>query len=144
MGILGSLWLILVGMIVSPDYFVSRMPNASPYLEKAKKWEKWFGVASAIIGLWALVFTILHFAWISTHPGLWLSNLAAAGTSIALGIVLAYETIQSWLPSKVKDKINNRLTDVHTRLAPHRTILGVVGMTVGCTHVVIYTLTPLP
>ena len=64
MGIIGGIWLALLGALAAPNAIVVKLPEAKEYLAKHEPSQQWMGVFAAMWGAYATVKAVLDIIWI--------------------------------------------------------------------------------
>jgi hypothetical protein len=128
MGLIGGIWLALLGVLAVPSLILARKPDAKELLGKIAPYQGWIGAASAIWGVWGLVQSVLNLGWLSHWPVYWGSYFAASFLQFALGLLLGVGVLKQFVKqAQAVEKIDMLVA----RLAPKQGALGVAAIAVG-------------
>ncbi|MDP9195369.1 MAG: hypothetical protein M3O22_01150 [Pseudomonadota bacterium] len=129
-----GLVLIVVGLLASYPYIVSKRPDAAAILDKITPWQGWIGVVVAVWGVFSLVSVVLSIGLLSVVPVWWLLLLGMALLELALGFLLGYNLIVQYVLSKNAEAarkgaaIREKLIAWQTPLGLAAVVLGVLGV----------------
>lgn len=124
MGFLGALWLIVLGLAVSPNVVIARKPDLEAKLKLLTQFANWMGVLSLV---WGVTGIFSSLALIGRAPILSIVGMTASVMHFALGMLLSFHLVREWLPTSIR----NRAGMLRLRLAQYEFRLGVAGVCVG-------------
>jgi len=128
MGLIGGLWMILLGALAAPGIILAKRPDADQILAKIVPYQGWFGAVSALWGVWGIISSILNLGWLSIAPIYWITFLAVAVVQTGLGLLLGIGILKTYIKDpRAQDKLDLTIT----KLRPKQGLLGLVGMGLG-------------
>ena len=128
MGLVGGIWLVVLGILAAPSLLLSRSPDAKKHLAKITPYQGWIGAVSALWGAWGIVHSILSLGWIAKWPIYWATYLATAVVQLALGLLLGVGVLKTFIKNpQAQEKMDQTIA----KLAPKQGLLGVVAICVG-------------
>lgn len=133
MGLLGGIWLALLGVLAAPSLLLSRRPDAKEVLAKIAPYQGWIGLISALWGAWGVLNSLLHLGWIARWPIYWATYLAGSVLLLALGALLGVGVAKTFVKDPAAQK---RMDETVSRLAPYQARLGLAAIIVGAWMVV--------
>lgn len=133
MGLIGGLWLAVLGVLGASNLIVARRPDAKEMIGKLAPYQGWIGAISALWGVWMVISSILSIGWLALAPIYWMTFLASGVLQLLLGLLLGVGVIKQF----VKDPTANEKMDQSiAKLAPYQGILGLIAIGVGLWMVV--------
>jgi hypothetical protein len=140
MGLVGGIWLALLGILAVPNLILGKRPDAKAMLDKITPYQGWIGAISALYGVWGIISSILSLSWIAHWPIYWATYLAVAVVQLALGLLLGVGVLKQFIkaPAAVE-----KMDQTIAKLAPKQGLLGLVAIGLGIWLVVagfIYTI----
>lgn len=128
MGLIGGLWMFVLGALAAPSIILAKRPDADQILAKITPYQGWIGAVSALWGVWGIISSILNLGWLSIAPIYWITFLAVAVVQTALGLLLGIGILKTY----IKDpRAQEKLDLTITKLRPKQGLLGLVGMGLG-------------
>ncbi len=128
MGLIGGIWLVLLGVLAASNLIIARKPEAKELIAKIAPYQGWIGVASAFWGAWGIINSVLSLAWIAFMPIYWATYLASSVLQFALGILLGVGTLKMFVKQpQAVEKMDNLVA----KLAPKQGVLGLIAIGVG-------------
>lgn len=135
MGIIGGIWLALLGALAAPNAIVVKLPEAKQYLAKLEPYQQWMGVFAAMWGAYATVQAVINLNWIGRYPFYWLTHTSAALLQLSLGLLLGFTLIGKVVPNAA---FKAKLASARFHLARFEGQLGVAGIAVGLILIVTF------
>lgn len=133
MGLVGGLWLAVLGVLGASNIIIARRPDAKEMIGKLAPYQGWIGAISAIWGVWMVISSILSIGWLAVAPIYWVTYLADGVLQLLLGLLLGVGVIKQF----VKDPTaNEKMDQTIAKLAPYQGILGLIAIGVGLWMVV--------
>ena len=128
MGLIGGIWLTVLGVLGASNLIIARKPEAKELIGKMAPYQGWFGVVSAFWGAWGIIQSILGLAWLVSMPIYWVTFLASSVLQLALGILLGVGTLKMFVKQpQAVEKMDNLVA----KLAPKQGVLGLIAIGVG-------------
>jgi len=128
MGIIGGIWLAVLGILAVPSLIISKRPDAKELIDKVAPYQGWIGAISAIWGLWLVISSLLHLSWLGDYPIYWITYLANALLLLALGILLGVGVLRTFTKN---EQALAKLDETVKKLSPYQGNLGIAGIIVG-------------
>ncbi len=133
MGLVGGLWLAVLGVLGASSIIVARRPDAKEMIGKLAPFQGWIGAISAIWGVWMVISSVLSIGWLAYAPIYWATFLASGVLQLCLGLLLGVGIFKQF----VKDPTaNEKMDQTITKLAPYQGTLGLIAIGVGIWMVV--------
>jgi hypothetical protein len=128
MGLVNGIWLAVLGVLGAANLIIARKPDAKELIGKLAPYQGWIGAISAIWGAWGIISSILSLGLLAYLPLVWITLLANAILSLALGLLLGVGVLKTFIknPTAV-DKMDTTIT----KLAPYQGTLGLIAIGVG-------------
>ncbi len=128
MGLIGGLWMIVLGVLGAANLIIARKPEAKELIAKVAPYQGWIGAVSALWGVWGVIGAILGLSWLSTWPILWITYLATALVQLALGLLLGLGVLKTFIkqPQAVA-----KMEETAAKLAPKQGMLGLISIGLG-------------
>lgn len=128
MGLIGGIWLFVLGALAAPGLILSKRPDAEELLAKFAPYQGWIGAVSAFWGVWGIISSVLNIGWLKLAPIYWITFLAVALVQAALGLLLGVGVLKTFI--KNPDAVA-KMDQTMVKLAPKQGILGIVAMGLG-------------
>jgi hypothetical protein len=128
MGLVGGIWLALLGVLAVPSLILSKKPDAKAMLDKLTPYQGWIGAVSAFWGLWTIISSILNLGWIAHWPIYWVTYLVDGVLQLALGLLLGVGVLKQFIkaPAAVA-----KMDQTIAKLAPKQGLLGLIAIGFG-------------
>ena len=128
MGLVGGIWLLLLGVLAAPSLLLSKRPDAAQALAKIAPYQGWFGAVSTFWGLWGIISALLNVKLIQHVPIWWFTALAVSALLASLGLLLGVGVLKTFIkePTAVA-----KMDETIARLAPKQGQLGLVAIGLG-------------
>lgn len=128
MGLVGGIWLFVLGALAVPSLVLAKRPDAAEVLGKIQPYQGWIGAISAIWGLWGIISAILNLALLKVAPILWITFLAVGVVQFALGMLLGIGVLKTFIKNP---QAQAKMDQTIIKLAPKQGMLGLVAMGLG-------------
>lgn len=129
MGIVGGVWLSVLGVLGAAEVFGQKdRVAAAQNNENLVKIQGWFGALSALWGAWMIVASILNIGWLSVAPFWWATFLVAGVCCTALGLMFGVGVLKTFAGNK---QANDKLDMTIAKLMPFRSKFGIASVVVG-------------
>ncbi len=128
MGIVGGIWLAVLGILAVPSLIISKRPDAKDLIDKITPYQGWIGAISALWGLWSVISSIMNLGWLSRYPIYWITYLANAVLLLALGILLGVGVLRTFTSN---EQALAKLDETVKKLSPYQGNLGIAAIIVG-------------
>jgi len=129
MGVLGGVWLSVLGVLGAAEVFGQKdriaAAEANPQMVK---FQGWFGAISAIWGAWMIIASILNISWMSVAPFWWATFLTAGVCCLALGLMFGVGVLKTFASNK---QAHEKLDATIAKMSPYRSTLGIAAVVVG-------------
>ena len=133
MGLVNGIWLAVLGVLGASSIIIAKKPDAKEMIGKLAPYQGWIGAVSCIWGIWGIISSILRLSWLSAWPIYWVTFLANAVLSAALGLILGIGVLKTFIKDpKAQEKMDQTLT----KLLPYQGNLGLIAIGVGIWMVV--------
>lgn len=143
---IGSILLIVMGILAIYPLVVAKKPDAKELLDKIVPYQGWLGLVFCIWGVFGIVGSVLGIGALATGLFgiiLWILNLLVNLVSAALGFLLGYGLIAKYILSK-NEKAAAKGAEMLEKLRPYQTKLGIAAIIIGVLVLVaVFVLTPL-
>ncbi|MCS6913503.1 MAG: hypothetical protein NZ890_09715 [Myxococcota bacterium] len=130
MGILGSVVLLILGMLAAQEVIVRLWPGLRPYLHPLAALSGPLGVGAALYGCYLTLYMLAYLGFVRYAPLVYLVGLLGGLTSMALGLLFGRRTAQGWLAGR-SAQLLSRAEPLERLLSRHRTELGLAGVLLG-------------
>lgn len=128
MGIIGGIWLIVLGILGAASLIIAKKPDAKQLIDKLTPYQGWIGAVSALWGVWEIIASVLHLGWLSIAPIFWITYLVVAVVHFSLGLLLGVGVLKSFIKdARAQEKMDQTIA----KLAPYQGTIGLVGIGVG-------------
>jgi hypothetical protein len=128
MGLVGGLWLAVLGVLGASSIIIAKRPDAKEMIGKIAPYQGWIGAVSAIWGVWMIISSVLSIGLLAIAPIYWVTYLASAVLQLCLGLLLGVGVLKQF----IKDPTANEKMDTTiAKLAPYQGTLGFVAIGVG-------------
>ncbi len=137
MNILGSIILIIGGILAASAYIVSKKPEAGEFIKKLMPLTGWIGILMFAWGVWHLFDVILHLgafiALIKLDP-FWgfISILFVPFIAVVTGFMLGFALVARWIPGQGQSE--EKLLALRKKLIRRTTPLGLLAILAGVLH----------
>ena len=128
MGLVGGVWLSVLGFLGAAEAFGQKDRLASESNESMMKYQGWFGAISAIWGAWMVISAILNIALLSIAPFWWICFLVSGICCLALGLMFGVNVLKTFSKNK---QAHEKLDATIEKLTPFRSKLGIASVIVG-------------
>lgn len=128
MGLIGGLWLALLGVLGASNLIIAKRPDAKEMIAKMAPYQGWFGAASALWGAWLIVDSILLLGMLTTWPIYWASFLASGVLLLALGLLFGVGVLKTFIKAPEAQK---KMDETITKLTPYQSNLGLASIGLG-------------
>jgi hypothetical protein len=128
MGIIGGIWLAVLGILAIPSLIISKRPDAKELIDKITPYQGWIGAISALWGVWGVISSIMNLGWLGDYPIYWITYLATALIQLALGILLGVGVLRTFTSN---EQALAKLDETVKKLAPYQGNLGIAAIIVG-------------
>jgi predicted ferric reductase len=126
-------------MLYAILYIVCGLAVVSPsLLQKNKKffnrfteYQGRFGVVLFLLGIWLVISSLMSLSLLSIAPVLWIIVFIGALAILALGFILGFELIVSYLP-----KQKAHADKILKKLLPYQKWIGIVAMVIGVLNII--------
>ncbi|MEP0213787.1 MAG: hypothetical protein ABJD66_11260 [Cellulophaga sp.] len=122
--------LIILGILAAPSLLLSKKPNAQELLDKITPYQGWIGLGFCVWGVISIVQAILRIGWLTTYPIYWITYIAVAVVTAALGFILGYGMINKLLLSK-NEEAKAKGEALLAKLRPLQGKLGLAAIILG-------------
>lgn len=122
--------LIILGILAAPSLLLSKKPNAQELLDKITPYQGWIGLGFCVWGVISIVQAILRIGWLTTYPIYWITYIAVAVVTAALGFILGYGMINKHLLSK-NEEAKAKGEVLLAKLRPLQGKLGLAAIILG-------------
>ncbi len=128
MGLVGGIWLMLLGVLAAPSILLSKRPDAAQALAKIAPYQGWFGAVSALWGVWGIISSILNMRMIQHASIWWFTGLAVSALLAGLGLLLGVGVLKTFIKDPTAQA---KMDETIARLAPKQGLLGLVAIGLG-------------
>jgi hypothetical protein len=133
MGLVGGIWLAVLGILGASNLIIARKPDAKELIAKMAPYQGWIGAVSALWGAWMIVGSILSLGWLTKIPIYWITYLADGVLQLLLGFLLGIGVLKTF----IKDPTANaKMDETMTKLSPYQGTLGLIAIGTGVWMVV--------
>jgi len=128
MGLIGGIWLALLGVLAAPNLLISKKPEAKEWLDKITPYQGWIGAISAVWGALLIISALFHLRWLAHAPIYWITYAADGVLQLCLGLLLGVGVLKQFIKApQAVEKMDQTIA----RLAPKQGLLGVVAIGLG-------------
>jgi hypothetical protein len=128
MGLIGGLWLAVLGVLGAANLIIAKKPDAKELIGKIAPYQGWMGAVSAVWGLWMIIWCIMGLGWMTLWPIYWFTVLIGAVVELALGLLLGVGTLKTFIKAPAATE---KLDQTVAKLAPYQGTIGLIGIGVG-------------
>lgn len=128
MGLIGGLWLIVLGILAVPSLIIAKKPNAKELIDKLAPYQGWIGAISALWGIWGVISSVLNLGWLAHWPIYWITYLANNVLLLSLGLLLGVGTLKTFIKDPTAQA---KMDQTIAKLAPKQGVLGLAAIGVG-------------
>ncbi len=128
MGLLGGIWLAVLGVLGAASLIIAKKPDAKELIGKISPYQGWIGAISAIWGIITTLRALFAIRLLTIVPIWWLSWLAAGLLLLALGLLLGVGVLKSFI---TQAQAQQKMDVAIVKLAPYQGRLGIVAIAVG-------------
>jgi hypothetical protein len=133
MGLIGGIWLALLGVLGASSLIIAKKPDAKELIGKLAPYQGWIGAVSALWGVWTVISAVLSLRLLGIVPIYWATYLADGVLQALLGILLGVGVMKTF----VKDPAATaKMDDTVAKLAPYQGTLGLIAIGLGIWMVV--------
>ena len=132
-----GLLLALLGLLAAPNVILARTDKLKPFLKSVEPYETALGACATVVGLYVVATSLIGLRWLIAAPLVWTGRVATGVGLTALGVVLGVGIIKKVVGLVRKDAVE-KVGRLSFELAPYQTWLGIAGMVVGITYVVLW------
>jgi hypothetical protein len=133
MGLIGGIWLALLGVLAVPSMIIAKKPNAKEMIAKLAPYQGWIGAVSCLWGVWGIINSVLSLGWLSVAPIYWVTFLANAVLQFALGLILGIGTLKTFIKNP---QAQAKMDETLAKLQPKQGMLGLAAIGLGVWMVV--------
>jgi hypothetical protein len=128
MGLIGGIWMALLGVLAAPSLILSKRPDAKQMLDKITPYQGWIGAISALWGVWGIISSVLSLSILADWPIYWITFLASSVLQAALGLLLGVGVLKTFIKNpQAQEKMDTMIA----KLAPKQGLLGLLGICMG-------------
>lgn len=128
MGLIGGLWLAVLGVLGASSIIIAKRPDAKEMIGKIAPYQGWIGAVSALWGVWMIISSILSIAWLTSAPIYWATYLADGVLQLLLGLLLGVGVLKQFIKDPTA---NEKMDSTIAKLAPYQGMLGFIAIGVG-------------
>jgi hypothetical protein len=134
MGLIGGLWLALLGVLGAASLIIAKKPNAKELIGKIAPYQGWIGAISALWGVFEIVFNgILGLGLLGTWPILYILLLATALLHTSLGLLLGVGVLKTFIKNP---QAQSKMDETIKKLSPYQGILGLIAIGTGLATII--------
>ncbi len=128
MGLIGGIWLVVLGVLGAASLIIARKPDAAQLIGKIAPYQGWIGAVSALWGVWMVISSILSLGWLTAAPIYWVTYLADGVLQLLLGILLGVGVMKTF----IKDpQAQAKMDQTVAKLSPYQGTLGIIAICLG-------------
>ncbi len=131
MGTLGSVVLIILGVLATSSELKKSQPRLTFWIENLVPFQGYLGIGAAVYGLYLTLKWVAYIGFILYAPFVYLASLFAALDAMALGTLLGYRTAQKWAGPRFSPRQLARAEELYQKLARLQIQLGYAGICLG-------------
>lgn len=128
MGLIGGIWLVILGILGASNLIIARKPDAKELIGKMAPYQGWIGAVSALWGAWGIVSSILSLGMLSRAPIYWVTFLAVGAVQLVLGFLLGIGVLKTFIKTPTA---NAKMDQTMAKLSPYQGTLGLIGIGLG-------------
>jgi hypothetical protein len=128
MGLIGGIWMALLGILAVPNLILGKRPDAKAMLDKITPFQGWIGAISALWGVWGIISMILNLGWLTEWPIYWATYMATSVLQFALGLLLGVGVLKTFIKNP---QAQEKMDVMIAKLAPKQGILGIIAIGMG-------------
>jgi len=128
MGLIGGIWMALLGVLAAPSLILSKRPDAKQMLDKITPYQGWIGAISALWGVWGIISSVLSLSILADWPIYWITFLASSVLQAALGLLLGVGVLKTFIKNP---QAQEKMDAMIAKLAPKQGVLGLIGICMG-------------
>jgi hypothetical protein len=134
MGLIGGIWLAVLGILGAANLIIAKKPDAKELIAKLAPYQGWIGAVSALWGVWGIISSVLTLGWLASGWVIpWVTFLAVGVIQAALGLLLGVGVLKSFIKdARAQEKMDQTIT----KLAPYQGTLGLISIGLGVWAVV--------
>ena len=137
MNILGSIVLIVAGILAAAAFIIARKPEAGKLINKVMPYNGWIGILLFIWGGWYVfdvIFNLGRYSEFMKLDPFWgtVRALFVPATAVFLGFMLGFTLVAKWIPGQGRSE--EKLLALQKRLIKITTPLGLLGILAGVLH----------
>lgn len=125
MGLIGGLWLAVLGILGASNLIIARKPDAKELIAKLAPYQGWIGAVSALWGVWGVISSVLSIGSIGL---VWAMVLATSVLLAALGLLLGVGVLKTFIKDPTAQA---KMDETITKLAPYQGTLGLASIGLG-------------
>jgi hypothetical protein len=128
MGLIGSLWLFLLGVLGASNLIIAKKPDAAELIAKMAPYQGGFGAISAVWGVWFVISAVLNLGWIgvSMWSTVWWGIYLATGlVFVGLGLLLGIGVLKTFIKDPTAQA---KMDETVRKLAPKQGLMGLVAI----------------
>jgi hypothetical protein len=129
MGLVGGLWMALLGVLAASNLIIAKKPDAREIIAKFAPYQGWMGAISALWGVWMVIQSVLTLGtWFKIAPIFWVTFLGIGVLQFILGFLLGIGILKTFIkqPQAVQ-----KMDLMMTKLAPKQGVFGLIGIGAG-------------
>ena len=130
MYVLWSLSLIVCGILAASSFIIARRPDARKLIDQLTPIQGYAGAVVCCLGLWNLVWMLLHVSLMRIVPVTYAIALATGVAMTLLGFLLGFGLINQYALSK-SPEATARGAAIQQKLVGIQIPLGLVGIALG-------------
>ncbi len=137
MNILGSIILIVGGILAASAYIISRKPEAGKLIKKVAPFSDLIGIFMLFWGVWYVIDVIFHLSRYTGHikaDPFWgfIAMLFIPFIAVVTGFMLSFARIAEWIPGQGRSE--EKLLALRKKLIKLTTPLGLLAILAGILH----------
>lgn len=137
MNILGSIILIIGGILAASAYIVSKKPEAGKLIKNLVPFTGWIGIIMFVWGVWHLLNVLFHLGAFTALLKLdpfrgFVSMLFVPFIAVVTGFMLGFALVARWIPGQGSSE--EKLLELRKKLIRRTTPLGFLAVLAGVLH----------
>ncbi|HJL18726.1 MAG TPA: hypothetical protein RMH99_23895 [Sandaracinaceae bacterium LLY-WYZ-13_1] len=128
MGLIGGIWLAVLGVLGAANLIIARRPDAKEYIAKIAPYQGWIGAVSALWGVWMCISSVLSIGWLAVAPIYWVTYLADGVLQLLLGLLLGIGVLKQFIKAPAATE---KMDALIAKIAPYQGVLGLIAIGVG-------------
>jgi hypothetical protein len=138
MGILFSIFLVIVGALAAYPRVIQTWPNGKQLIDRLLPYQGAIGIVALLWGLAQILRRLARMGVeLRLEPALWLVMFAGGVVAVLLGILLGYGLIAQHVLGRSPD-MQRRGDEIRARLIPRQAQFGIAGMALGVLGFLLY------